>query len=568
MKRIYLLLASVIFTINANSQAPDWSWANGIGSVGSDAGNSITVDADGNIYTTGFFVSTVDFDPGAGVFNLTSSHPNISDIFVSKTDSAGNFVWAKAFGGQALDVGRSIAFDPSGTGAIYFSGNFVGTSDFDPSAVVFNLTSSTPIYSDVFICKLDTAGNFIWAKGMGGSEDDISYSMSVDPSGSGNIYCSGNFRGLADFDPDAGVFNLTAIGNTDIFVAKYNSSGNLIWAKEIGGNGYDQSIFIARGQSGTDIITTGYFSGMVDFDPGAGSSNLTSVGGDDIFISKLDSAGNFVWAKNFGGTAGDYGTSVTTDVAGNVYTTGRFAGQVDFDPGAGVFNVISWGGDDAFISKLDNAGNFVWAKGIGSGTYETSTDIVVDNSGNVLTIGGFQNTIDFDPGVGVFNLTAAGNIDIFISCLDSTGNFVWAKQTGGLNGDNCKAIVLDALGHLIMTGTFSSSTILFGSTTLTCGGQSDMFISKLDTPTPTGIETISNDQFPVNIFPNPFTDELTVNCTIQGEIIICDVTGRVVYNEKLTSINAQQITANWHKGIYFVEVITDAGTVVKKVVKY
>ena len=268
MKIIYLLITAVIFSINSNAQAPDWQWAIGTGEAGSDAGNSLVVDGNGNVYTTGVFVGTVDFDPGAGISNLTSGNPNVNDVFVSKTDSSGNFVWAKGFGGTALEVGRSIAFDPSGNGAVYFTGNFIGTADFDPNVGVFNLTSASPVYSDIFICKLDTGGNFIWAKGMGGVEDDIAYSIAVDPSGSGNIYCSGSFRSIADFDPDAGTLNLSSAGNTDIFISKYNTAGSLIWAKSIGGGSYEMSSYIAKSPNGTDVYTTGYFSGSVDFDPG------------------------------------------------------------------------------------------------------------------------------------------------------------------------------------------------------------------------------------------------------------------------------------------------------------
>ena len=567
MKKIYLFIATVLFSINANAQSPGWQWAKSMGDVGSDAGNSVVVDGNGNVYTTGTFVATVDFDPGVGIFQLTSVDPTVIDAFVSKSDSAGNFIWAKSFGGSDMDAGRSIVFDSSGSGAVYFAGNFRGTADFDPNAGGFNLISTSTGINDIFISKLDTAGNLLWAKGMGGSEDDVAYSLSIDPSGSGNVYCIGTFRSTADFDPNAGTVNLTSAGNTDIFVSKYNSSGNLVWARQMGGTAADWALFTAKCPSGTDVYTTGYFSGSGDFDPGTGVATLTSAGLDDVFISKLDSSGNFVWAKSLGGANGDYGSSIATDVAGNVYTTGHFQVMADFDPGIASYPLTSVGSDDIFVSKLDNAGNFVWAKAFGGGTYDTGNDIVVDYSGNVYTVGGFLGTVDFDPGAGSANLTAAGNVDIFISSLDATGNFNWAKQTGGNNGDNCRAIVLDPSGQFTMTGSFSSNTLIFGPSTLPNLGQSDIFIARLDTIITTGIETISTDQFPIHIFPNPFTDELTVNSTMQGEIKIYDICGRIVYTETLSSFSTHQITANWQKGIYFVEVITDEGRVVRKVVK-
>src|SRR5947207_3293086 len=115
MKKNYLLIAVTFISLitNVNAQAPNWLWAKGIGGAGNDNGNSITIDASGNVYTTGFFEDTVDFDPGAGIFNLTSDSGS-DDIFISKLDSSGNFIWATAMGGTGADVGNSITVEASG----------------------------------------------------------------------------------------------------------------------------------------------------------------------------------------------------------------------------------------------------------------------------------------------------------------------------------------------------------------------------------------------------------------------------------------------------------------------
>ncbi|MBL8812686.1 MAG: hypothetical protein JNM43_21150 [Planctomycetaceae bacterium] len=141
--------------------------------------------------------------------------------------------------------------------------------------------------------------------------------------------------------------------------------------------------------------------------------------------------GDFDSAVRFGSTGEDYGQAIATDASGNVYTTGAFEGTVDFDPGSGTANLTSSGGPDIFVCKLDSAGNFVWAKRMGGTFDERSKGIAVDRSGNVLTIGFFFGTADFDPGNGTTVLTSAGASDVFVSKLDSTGNFVWAKRWGG-----------------------------------------------------------------------------------------------------------------------------------------
>jgi hypothetical protein len=133
--------------------------------------------------------------------------------------------------------------------------------------------------------------------------------------------------------------------------------------------------------------------------------------------------------KSMGGndSNGDYGYSIAIDGNGNVYTTGEFWGTVDFDPGAGISNLISAGNNDIFIQKLDAAGNFLLAKRFGNGSQEGVNTIAVDNSGNIHTTGYFVGTVDFDPASSTANLTSAGAQDVYILKWDAAGNYVWVK---------------------------------------------------------------------------------------------------------------------------------------------
>ena len=232
------------------------------------------------------------------VFNLTSSGPvGADEIFVSKLDPSGNFLWAKSYGGTDEDRGYSIAVDVKGN--TYTTGYFRDIVDFDPGPGVFNLTSAGA--SDIFISKLDSSGNFIWAKRLGGGNGDIGASIAVD--GTGNVYTTGAFIGTADFDPGPGVFNLTPVTppfSDEVFVSKLDSSGNFVWAKSMGGpNTNDAGNSITVDATG-NVYTTGHFADTADFDPGLGIFNLFPVWGMDIFISKLDALGNFIYAKNAG----------------------------------------------------------------------------------------------------------------------------------------------------------------------------------------------------------------------------------------------------------------------------
>lgn len=172
--KLSVLFCSLLVCLSGNAQIPNWQWANGIGGLGDDVGMMVAADSLGNVYTTGFFTGTVDFDPGPAIFNLTAA--GNSDIFILKLDNAGDFMWAKAIGGTATDEGKSIAFD--NTGNIYITGSFNLTADFDPGAATLNLTAVGN--NDIFLLKLNTAGNFIWAKAIGGLNSDIGYSIGVD----------------------------------------------------------------------------------------------------------------------------------------------------------------------------------------------------------------------------------------------------------------------------------------------------------------------------------------------------------------------------------------------------
>ncbi len=395
-----------------------------MGGTSSDIGNSNAIDNSGNIYTIGSFAMTVDFDPGSGSYNLASA--GYEDIFIQKLDANGNFIWAKSMGGTSHDIGNSIAIDNSGN--IYTTGDFGGTVDFDPGSGVYNLTSVG--YYDIFIQKLDANGDFIWAKSMGGTSYERGYSIALD--NSGNVFTIGEYRETVDFDPGSGTYNLTSAGNDDVFIQKLDSSGNFIWAKSMGGSLIDYGNSIAIDNSG-NIYTTGFFGGTADFDPSSGTYNLTSKGDWDIFVQKLDANGIFIWAKSMGGTSNENGRSIAVDNSGNVYTIGSFKGTVDFDPGSGSYNLTSAGYQDIFIQKLDTNGNFIWAESIGGTSSDFVSSIAIDNSVNIYIIGGFADTVDFDPNSGIYNLTSAGGSDIFILKLKQNTSGMSTIVANGLS---------------------------------------------------------------------------------------------------------------------------------------
>ena len=450
----------------------DFVWARQMGGPDAELGYDVTADAAGNVYVTGYFHQTADFDPGPGVLNLTSAGDN--EIFVAKFDSGGNLLWAKRFGSASADYGSDIAVDAAGN--VYVTGWFGGAVDFDPGAGVTTLTSAGS--DDVFVLKLSANGDLVWARRMGGPGDDDAYGIAAD--GNGNVFVSGEFTSTVDFDPGAGVLNLTAAGSWDVFVVKLNSAGEFTWAQRMGGSGFDSSQGVAVDADG-NVYTAGSFVGSGDFDPGAGTVTLTSAGEDDVFVSKLTSAGAFVWARRFGGSGDDYAYGLALDAAGNPHTNGSFKGTVDFNPGAGASNLTSAGEDDVFISKLDSAGAFVWAQRLGGTAFEFSADVAVDGNGNVYTTGLFRQTADFDPSAGASNLVSAGGDDAFVSKLNSAGEFVWARRAGGSASDSGHSV--KAVGsNVYVSGRFAGTADLdpgAGVSSLASAGDNDAFVLKL-----------------------------------------------------------------------------------------
>lgn len=549
----------ICFLISASTfTAQNLTWAKNMGGTSLDNGLSVTVDASGNVYTIGYFQGTADFDPGTGVSNLTSSGG--TDIFISKLNSSGNFVWARRIGGAGSDVGRSIKVD--GSGNTYFTGNFSTSVDFDPGAGTFSLTSVGA--NDIFIAKLDASGNFVWAKQIGSASNDFGYGIALD--GAGNVYTTGAFDNTADFDPGVGTFTITSAGSTDIFVSKLNSSGNFVWAKSFGSNLSDFGLCITL-DGASNVLTSGYFQGTGDFDPGASTFPLSAVNARDIFISKLSSSGNFVWAKQIGGPGNETANSIAADASGNVYTTGSFDLSADFDPGASVFSMNTVGADDIFISKLNQSGLFSFAKGIGSTGFDYGRGVFISNSGNVLTTGEFSGSADFDPGISTNSLTAMGSTDIYISQLDGNGNYIAANAIGATStsaAGNC--ITYDGTANIYLTGLFSGTTDFDPNSgvvnLVALGTQADVFVLKLNNMG-TGINE-ANFEAKVNIYPNPVTSVLNIATeeTIE-KVEIYNLTGALVKEETSVSFSVEQLPA----GFYIIQIKTSMGIGITRFLK-
>ncbi|MCE3229805.1 MAG: hypothetical protein K0S32_4356 [Bacteroidetes bacterium] len=566
--RFYYFLSLVAFSLlffsnKLFSQNTTFDWAKKFGSSYMDFVHSMELDASGNIYLTGSFAGSCDFDPSSTVYTLISN-ATTSDVYVVKLDASGNLIWAKCIGGTGADSGHAIKLDAFGN--VYVTGQFAGTADFNPGSGTYNLSSGGGW--DGFLLKLNSAGNFVWAQRTNGTGHDHPYAIELDASG--NIFTTGRFFGTVDFDPGPNTSTLSA-SLYDIFITKSDPNGNLIWAQQAGGSGYEAGLSLTVDGMGNVCCTGTTNSIPAYFGSGSTAYSFSSNGGKDIFTTKLDPNGNFLWTTGIGGVSDDDVYSVTSDEVGNIYIGGSFGTTVDFDPGPGT-HTLTASYYDMFITKLDPNGNFGWAKKVGGIYTDKCYSLKLDGYGFLYATGSFMEITDFDPGPLTFTVATQGNEDIFISKMDTAGNFVWAESFGGVSIDEGYNINIDALGNVYTTGVYKE-TVDFdhgvGVYTLstTSINNNDVFIHKMSQPS-VGMkeyELVNG----VSIYPNPTSSTIHLQFKKEAPVSyeIRNALGHLIFakeaKEKLIEIDLK----DYQSGLYFVTVKSDGFIKTSKVIK-
>jgi len=374
---------------------------------------------------------------------------------------AQSFDWAKRTGNTAYEWGYDVVVDSGGY--VYTGGVFNDTVDFDPGSGFYNLTGGGG-----FIQKLDARGHFKWAIKLGGSVK----SLSLDEFN--NIYVLGKFSGTFDFDPDTGVYNLTSVGGLDVFILKITSEGNLVWAKRIGGAQNERANKILY-HSGY-VVSLGAFKDSMDLDPGNGVEMQYSDGGYDMFVQKLDSAGTYLMGGNYGGSGDELFYSIAIAPSGDAYFTGSYSDTVYFGPQLGD-KLISSGGTDAFILKVDSLGNYLGALSYGGILNDYGSNVIIDDSNNGYFTGVIRDTAIFQFANTTQTYISKGQTDIVVIKVDSGGNLKWMNEYGGNGEDYIMSIKMDKNKSLYIAGSFQD-TVDFdpnnGNNLISAGGY-DMY---------------------------------------------------------------------------------------------
>ncbi len=397
-------------------------------SEGASTCYGLVVDEDENVYITGICNDSVDFDPGPGTSFVVAGQ---RDIYLAKYSPEGNLVWKFVLISQSMNHVNGIKLDDSGN--ILIIGSMEGAVDFDPSSATELVQVPSGMANKMFIAKYDLNGNFLWVKAVGGASATFGSDLETDENG--EIYVTGSYYQSLDIDPSSNENILTSTGLA-LFFSKYTENGDLLWAQNIPNcTNLGEATDIDLSADG-DIYISGFFGNSLDFDAGTEIYNLVATTATDRYFAKYNNDGEFIWANRIDVNAhfaleSDRSIEMALDEQENLFITGDFKGSVDFNAGAGVFQLTASAGDySTYICKYDSNGLFLWAKMITNG-FCVANDIELDCAGNI-NLTGVLGHADFDTGPGTYLLqsSAPSAFMNFFAQYDVQGNFNWAKRIG------------------------------------------------------------------------------------------------------------------------------------------
>lgn len=457
----FLLIFISCFATNASSQ--DWDWAVNCGNTSSDKALDVALDQQGNVFVSGYFNDN-------GIFGSINLTPNAfsKEAFICRLDSSGNFIWARSGGGFFDDRGLGLTVDPQGN--VIYTGTYWSNAQFGS----INLNGSA---DHVFVVKLDANGNWLWGSTGGCDGDDHGYDLVTDPAG--NIFLTGYLSTHYGPPVCTAVFgSLPTFQVTDsiAFVARMSPTGQWVWVKTFGGTDVQRDNDIALDSAGNIYIAGGFYRTRT-FGTTTVSSNNNSR---DIFVVKYDANGNFQWVRTAGSAYDDRANGIAINDEQQIYITGEFRDEVAF----GTDTINNHGGPngrDIFVARLTTDGNWVWAKRAGSTSGgESGRAITVNDKGNVFVTGNCKGNVHFGNDT-TFN-TGADSVQVFVAAIDTTGDWKWAIQGGGPAEDRGYGIAVDTSCRLYVCGYFDLPTAGFGTTTLATYGKKDGFIARVDRP--------------------------------------------------------------------------------------
>jgi hypothetical protein len=575
MKFRFVLIGLFTFVI-ARSQ--NLLWHHKIGNEQYESVSDITLDGSENVIITGNFDHSLDFNPSpSGVFSLT---PNgFSDVYVCKFNSNGQFLWAKSIGDQFNDLARSVTTDASGN--IYVTGIFDGTVDFDPGPSTFTLSSTGP--GNGFVLKLDPQGNFLWARAFTSTAQNEGTRLACDASG--NVWITGYFSGTANFNSGGtSAQNLTAKGATDAFLVGFDASGSFLFARNFGNassNAFGKSVCTHPNGNASLLIE---FTNQCDADPSNAVIIHTSQGYSDLLVVTLTSSGNYMSSFSFGGLYHEFGFEIKTNSNGDIFVGGSFYSyQIDFDPGPANANFTNKGGLDGFVAKYTPNGQYLQAWQFGGTGDDEANGVKIDNNGNIIIHGWFENVMDANPGTAIQNVTSIGAHDAFVVALNAGGNYIKSFTYGGAyfcdnsycgTSDDMIFMATNGNGMLYCTSASSGTNVTFFPNTpwqvvTASTGAYDVFNFKINFNLTTSFLEEPAGTNEIKAYPNPCSQNINISHVHEcSSVEILDMTGKKILGIVPSYKNYLTLDVhNLNSGIYFIRVRFEEKEKVIKFVK-
>lgn len=445
MKKIGLVLMLVFYAMAGFAQLPLSNWQNTFGNSSGNARVTATATANnGDFYVAGYFFGSVDMDFGPGQAFITSSGQY--DAFIAKYNAFGDYLWVKRVGGALGDQVNAIFLDNSG--GLHVTGFFQGTTSIFASNGTFNLTSVGA--ADIFMLYFDGAGSLIRNFRIGGIGDESGLAIKADLNS--NVYLVGTIGSAnVNFNVYGGSQLISSSGALDGFIAKYDFSYGIQWVQRVGGGTVDDAISDVDVDAAGNAYVVGTYRGPAMF---SGTSiTLTNSGNTDGFISKLNSAGTFLWARKVGSIGADAINNIRLNGKGAAYIAGHFTNTCNLNPNGTAQNFTSLGITDVFVAKVDtNLATATWVKPMGGTGNDLLYGMSIDTNDNVYTTGQFENTAEFPIGVSGSLLTSAGTTDGFVSKLNALGNYVWSTRFGAATADLGWDIEVSKNGNSVIVG--------------------------------------------------------------------------------------------------------------------
>jgi len=517
---IYLLFILITGSCSVSGQVPEWQWVKHGGGVGSDKGNFLAIDSHDNLYVIGNYR---DFD--MSFEDLILNNAGQMDIFFAKYDNIGNLLWVKNFGSDLVDSPSKIIIDSNDD--VYIVGHY-----FSSSLTFDTITLTNPDNSAGFIVKFDSSGQVISAKNADHNNfiiDDLN-----------NKYF------------------IKRIDLLTTAVEKRNTSDSLIWSVPLVTSDYS-AITISKlwvDLSGA-YLTGGFFGDSLTIENQV-LINTNPINSNDMFVARLDTSGNLLWAKKAFSISGDQANSIVVDIESNSYVIGNYSVSIIFD----TISLSSNGGRDLFVVKYNPEGQVIWAKSSGGANNDFSHRMTIDSIGGIyILVDSYSPSYNFS-GVIAENVDFTGeSSDLFVLKYSSNGDEDWIKAIQSEEDDSGNSIGINTNGDLFVTGSIQAqqgSTTNIGNISITHFGHDDYILAKLSLGT-NGIKDISEIKS-LTIFPNPSNGEFRISNLAPfkgGFIAFYNPAGQLIKQQSILENSLMLNFESLSKGIYLVKVIKD-----------